>query len=318
MADSLSQSELDTLLSGLEIGLSRPAAQTTASGSGSHPSPASQLLNELSSALCRNLTAGLEKSLRGRCEVKLGGFATAPYSRTLASLDDRCVAVIESRPAGSHSLIAMNSAAVFSMIDCLLGGGSGTGDATIPDRPLTDIELKVVTRCLNAVVDAFEQAWTLYAPAEFQIAHVEGRLPAVPLIAPREQVISLELQTTVNDQSGRVTLVLPERPILDLADEAGLSSDRLPHDDQSHESSRQRELRVRFGAMKIKAGTLAGLQVSDILPLAGAVNLREATVFVDGQPAYLGEPGLSGGRKAIRIHSTMPTNTGEDRQDSDA
>ena len=318
MADSLSQSELDTLLSGLEIGLSGCSTRATSSDSASPDSPASELLSHLSSVLSRNLTAGLEKSLRGRCEVSLGGFVIAPYSRTLAGLDDRCVAVVESRPAGSHSLIAMNSEAVFSMVDCLLGGGSGGGDTTIPDRPLTDIELKVITRCLNAVVGALEQAWTVYAPAEFQIAHVEGRLPAVSLFAPRERVVSLELKTTVNDQPGRVTLVLPERPILDLAVGAGLSSDATSQDETPHDSSQFPELRVRLGAMNIKAGTLAALQVSDILPLPPDVNLREAQVLVDGRPAYLGEPGLSAGRKAVRIHSVISSNPDETRQESSA
>ena len=313
MADSLSQSELDALLSGLEIGSFGISSRGAASDSTSPDSPAAELLNRLSSTLCGNLTAGLEKSLRGRCEVCLGGFVIAPYSETLADLDDRCVAVVESHPAGLHSLIAMNSEAVFTMIDCLLGGGSGVGDTTIPDRPLTDIELKVIARCLNAIVEALEQAWTLYAPAEFQIAHIEGRLPAVPLIAPRERVVALKLQTTIHDQTGQITLVLPERPILDLSIEAGLSADSTALAETSPDSSGFHELRVRLGAINVKAGTLASLQVRDVLPLPPDVNLREATILIDGQSAYVGEPGLNAGRKAIRIHSAIPSHIDDDQ-----
>jgi len=311
MADSISQSEIEALLGGLDTGSYR-TAPTADSSAEPADLPYAEFLRQLAATLCSNLTADLEHSLRGRCEVRLAGFSSSICAEVLVSLDARCVAVVESRQIGSHSLVAMNAGAVFPMIDCLLGGGSSTVAAAIPERPLTDIELKLIARCLSSIVAALQQAWSQFQPAEFQVAHVEGRVPAAELISPRESVITLQLETAVNGLVGQATLVLPERAILDLARKSGFaSSTSLDSGDTESESEPDAELRVQLTSLDVKAESLASLKVGDILPLSSAANLSpaanlsEATIFVDGSPVFTGTPGVNAGRKAVRIEATI-------------
>jgi flagellar motor switch protein FliM len=308
MASSLSQSEIDALLSGLETGVSRPVLTEATTAGPSADLPYAELVRKLAATLCTHLTAELEHSLRGRCEVRLAGFSSSICAEVLASLDARCVAVVESRQVGSHSLVAMNSGAVFPMIDCLLGGGSSTVAAAIPERPLTDIELKLISRCLNSIVAALQQAWSQFQPAEFQVAHIEGRIPAAELISPREPVVTLQLEMAVNGLLGQSTLVIPERAILDLAKKSGLAttpSDATPLDatGTAGESQPHAEIRVQLTSLDVNAETLGSLNVGDILPLKADSSLSKATIFVDGSPAFTGTPGIHAGRKAVRIEA---------------
>lgn len=317
MASSLSQSEIDALLGGLETGSFRPALTAAAIAEPSADLPYAELVRKLAAALCSHLTAELEHSLRGRCKVRLAGFSASLCAEVLASLDARCVAVVESRQVGSHSLVAMNAGAVFPMIDCLLGGGSGTVSAAIPERPLTDIELKLIARCLKSIAAALQQAWSQFQPAEFQVAHVEGRIPAAELISPREPVVRLQLETAVNGLVGQATLVLPERAILDLARKCGFAtSTSINSTGVAGEPDPCSEIRVQLTSLDINFETLAALKVGDILPLDSDSNLSKATIFVDGSPAFTGTPGIRAGRKAVRIESAVeaeePSKAAED------
>lgn len=243
--------------------------------------------------------------------MRLAGFSSSICADVLSSLDARCVAVVESRQVGSHSLVAMNAGAVFPMVDCLLGGGSSTVGAAIPKRPLTDIELKLAGRCLGSIAAALQQAWSQFQPAEFQVAHVEGRIPAAELISPREPVVRLQLETAVNGFVGQTTLVLPERAILELARKSGLVTgtpagsnatvDSSFDEDLSDEPGSRAEIRVHLTSLDVDTQTLASLKVGDILPLNSDSNLGEATVVVDGSPAFTGTPGIHAGRKAVRV-----------------
>lgn len=306
MADSLSRSEIDALLGGLETGVLRSASSRPAP-EGTHTDlPYAELVHQLAATLCSNLTSDLEHSLRGRCEVRLAGFSSTICAEVLSSLDARCVAVVESRQVGSHSLVTMNSGAVFPMVDCLLGGGSSTVAAAIPQRPLTDIELKLITRSLSSIVAALQEAWSQFQPAEFLVAHVEGRIPVAELISPREPVVTLQLETTVNGLIGLATVVIPERAILDLARKSGLTTGTaLSTRETSAESIPKTEIRVCLTSLDVSAETLASLKVGAILPLNSDSNLSEATVIVDGSPAFTGTPGVHAGRKAVRVVSAI-------------
>lgn len=305
MADSLSQSEIEALLGGLETGVLRPAAEVLPADSHAEL-PYAELVRQLAATLCANLTADLEHSLRGRCEVRLAGFSLSLCAEVLSSLDARCVAVVESRQVGSHSLVAMNSGAVFPMLDCLLGGGSSTVAAAIPQRPLTDIELKLAGRCLSSITAALQQAWSELQPAEFQVAHVEGRIPAAELISPREPVVKLQLETAVNGLVGQATLVLPERAILDLATKSGfVTSTPFDSKDIPADPDPTAEIRVQLTSLEVSAETLSSLKDGAILPLNADSNLSEATVIVDGSPAFTGTPGIHAGRKAVRVGSAI-------------
>lgn len=299
MAHSLSQSEVDALLSGLETGSPVPSEPVP------RPSPGTEGMEDMGRELALDLTTRLEHSLRSRCEVRLARIHSTNCSEALSRLDPKCVAVIESRMAGSHSLLAMDAGAVFPMVDCLLGGGSGSVETAIPHRPLTDIELKLMRRCAGQMAESLQTAWSQVQPAEFQVAHIEGRLPAAQLISPREQVVSLLFETAVNGVSGCMEFVFPARLIAKITD---VDRVLIPAEDEpnpDHQTAEQTRVTVHLASLEVAPSTLASLCVGDVLPLDPQTDLTSATVLLDGEPSFRGEPGLNFGRKAVRLRRVI-------------
>jgi len=306
MAQSLSQSEIDALLSGLDTG---PPAQSRVAGAGGIRLAGSDHVEQIAEDLCRQLKPLLEQSLRGRCEVGLSRVTATTCTEALSQLDSRCVAVIESRQ-GSHSLLAMDAGAVFPMIDCLLGGGAGSVETAIPHRPLTDIELKLVGRCAAAAATSLQSAWARQQPAEFQVAHIEGRIPAAQLIAPRESVFTVELETAINGVAGQLVFVIPERLTQSLCREdvqAELKAVEARPD--------LKQVQVQLASITVSAETIASLKVGDLIPL-GEVDLQSSQVLIEGEPVFFGSPGLNSGRKAVQLREKVsPEPRDEDEED---
>lgn len=305
MAHSLSQSEIDALLSGLDTG---PPAESPAAGASGTRLPGTDQVEQIAKDLCRELTSLLEQSLRGRCDVRLSGVAATSCAEAISQLDSRCVAVIESRQ-GSHSLLAMDAGAVFPMIDCLLGGGAGSVETAIPHRSLTDIELKLVGRCAAAASSSLQSAWTRHQPAEFQVAHIEGRLPAAQLIAPRESVFTLKLETAINGVSGQLVFIIPERLTQSLR-----SEDARPESTTVEARPDLKQVQVQLGTLTVSGETITMLKAGDVIPL-GEADLQTARVLIDGEPAFIGSPGLNSGRKAVQLRDRLLSNPHDVEED---
>lgn len=306
MAHSLSQSEIDALLSGLETG---PPAESPVAGASDARLPGSDQVEQIAEDLCRELTSLLKQSLRGRCEVRLSQVTATTCTEALSQLDSRCVAVIQSRQ-GSHSLLAMDAGAVFPMIDCLLGGGAGSVETAIPYRPLTDIELKLVGRCAAAAATSLQSAWSRHQPVEFQVAHIEGRLPAAQLIAPRESVFTLKLETAISEVAGRLVFIIPERLTQNLRRE-----DAQPESTTIEARPDLKQVQVQLGTLTVSAETIATLKAGDVIPL-GEADLQTAQVLINGEPAFMGSPGLNSGRKAVQLGERVSSEPlDEDQED---
>ena len=306
MAHSLSQSELDALLCGLDTG---PPAEPHVAGASGARLAGSDQVEQIAEDLCRELTSLFEQSLRGRCEVRLARVTATTCVEALTQLDSRCVAVIESRQ-GSHSLLAMDAGAVFPMIDCLLGGGAGSVETAIPHRPLTDIELKVVGRCADAAATSLQSAWSRHQTAEFQVAHIEGRLPAAQLIAPREPVFTVEIETAINGVAGQLVFVFPERLTRNLRREDAQTELKTVET-----RSDLKQIQVQLASITISADTIASLKVGDVIPL-GEADLKTSQVLIDGEPVFFGSPGLNSGRKAVQLQERISSECHDEDEDA--
>src|SRR5688500_16942432 len=139
-ADVLSQAEVESLLSAIDVAKPSTAAPEAA------PLPAMAKLRERVSAYDFNRPERVGKEqlpalLRSMVEVKLTGADQLTYSEFIFSLENpTCFNVLQANPLEGNLILDINPAILYPIIDRLLGGGRETGP--LARRPLTEIELR--------------------------------------------------------------------------------------------------------------------------------------------------------------------------------
>ena len=107
-------------------------------------------LQTLHEGFGRNFGAALSGLLRSIVEVKLTSVDQLTYSEFVFSLENpTCFNLLKAEPLEGNLILDINPSILYPIIDRLLGGGRETGP--LARRPLTEIELRLVSRITDAV-----------------------------------------------------------------------------------------------------------------------------------------------------------------------
>src|ERR1700676_3592973 len=166
VSDVLSQAEVESLLSAMESGGAKRQAEAAPAKSGEAAAvhrPREKVtpydfkrpervgkeqvraLQTLHEGFSRNFGAALSGLLRSIVEVKLTSVDQLTYSEFVFSLENpTCFNLLKAEPLEGNLILDINPSILYPIIDRLLGGGR---DPTpVPRRPLTEIELRRVSR----------------------------------------------------------------------------------------------------------------------------------------------------------------------------
>jgi len=329
MAEVLSQSEVESLLTALD--------PSTHSGSASaeyhrpeefhgqisvydfkRPERVSKDqmrgLQTLHESFSREFGAGLSSMLRSIIEVKLISVDQLTYSEFVFSLENpTCFNLLESGGLDGHIILDLNPSIIFPIVDRLLGGGRDTS-RNIPSRPLTDIELRLVSRITELAIRALENVWRNICQLGLQVARVESNPQLIQIVPPNEVVILVSFEITMGDNRGIMNLCIPFNTIEPL-------SGKLSSDTWSAYRKRSTDLRqklnletgmsqahvavtVNLAQTKLATEDLVNLAVGDVI-VTDTEQSAGVELVVESRPLFQAVPGLFKGRKAIRISKRL-------------
>src|SRR4051794_41009762 len=220
MADVLSQAEVENLLSAIE------------GGDESRPSPAEvfrprdkvtvydfkrpervgkeqmRSLQTMHEGFGRNFGAALSALLRTMVEVKLTSVDQLTYSEFVFSLENpTCFNLINAAPLEGQLILDINLSLLFPIIDRLLGGGNDTGAPV--RRPLTEIELRLVSRITDLFCKEMKQAWENVLELNLTIDRVESNPQLVQIVPPNEVVVLISFELTLGEARGMMNFCIP-------------------------------------------------------------------------------------------------------------
>ena len=229
--DVLSQAEVESLLSAMDGDAATPADTATAPtpAAGDRPDYAGEkrsvipydfkrpdrvgkeqmrALQSLHEGFSRNFGVALSGLLRTIAEVKLTSVDQLTYSEFVFSLENpTCFNLIKAEPLEGHLILDINPSILYPIIDRLLGGGKETG--TVARRPLTEIELRLVSRITQLFLDEMRRAWEALLTLELRVEHVESNPQLVQIVPPNEVVVLISFEVTLGDVRGMVNLCIP-------------------------------------------------------------------------------------------------------------
>jgi flagellar motor switch protein FliM len=119
----------------------------------------------------RNFGASLSALLRTIVELKLTSVDQLTYSEFVFSLESpTCFNLINAAPLEGQLILDINLSLLFPIIDRLLGGGNDTSPPN--RRPLTEIELRLVSRITDLFCTELKHAWENVVELDLSIDRV--------------------------------------------------------------------------------------------------------------------------------------------------
>jgi flagellar motor switch protein FliM len=257
----------------------------------------------------RNFGAALSALLRTMVEVKLTSVDQLTYSEFVFSLENpTCFNLISAQPLEGQLILDINPSILFPVIDRLLGGS--TGAAAPARRPLTEIELRLVSRITALFLKEMQHAWENVLKLELTVDRVESNPQLVQIIPANEVIVLISFELTVGETRGMMNLCIPfnsiERISGKLTANSWVSYSKRPPSPQSIQRVSNRiaeapvEMVVELATTRITTADMLDLRVGDII--ASEKDVRESLmVYIQGKPKFYASPGKYKGRKAIQI-----------------
>jgi flagellar motor switch protein FliM len=329
MADLLDQGDIDALLAAAATG-------GASSGGDADPSPQAQrrvqtirtdvgmydfkrpdrvskdqmrALEGLHDGFARNLGASLSGFLRTIVETRVAICEQLTYSEFIRSLPSpTCFNLLNVPPLTGQMCLEISPLIIYPIIDRLLGGNST--ETIIPQRPLTNIEQRLVGRITERALAGLTEAWSQVVEVEFKVAETESNPQLVQIVAPNEVVVVIGFEIKLGARSGTMSLCIPfnvvEPAIQKLATQSWLAysqgSGRQGNVDQIQRRLNHARigLRAYLGETSITVRDLFSLSVGDVLPLEKSIH-QEVLVQVEGRNKFAGQMAQRRGKRVIRI-----------------
>ena len=258
----------------------------------------------------REFGAALSGMLRSIVEVKLISVDQLTYSEFVFSLENpTCFSLLQSAGLDGNVILDLNPSIIFPMVDRLLGGGKESRQAH-PSRPLTEIELRLVSRITRLAIAGLEKAWSSLCELKLRVAQVESNPQLVQIVPPNEVIVLVSFELSMGETRGIMNLCIPFNTLEPLAGK--LSSDTWSAYSKRSVDPRQRlhletglsqakvRLSVQLASTTVTAGDVADLAVGDLI-LTGKPVDQGLEVAVEGRPLFAGRAGRVRGHKAVEI-----------------
>lgn len=256
------------------------------------------------------LSSSLPIFLRAISEVTLISVEQQAYVEYLYSLPDPTVLfTLAMRPLQGVCVLEMNPSVAFPVIDRMLGG---PGEPLSTQRPVTEIEQKILEGFLKIVVDDLREAWKPLIELDLQVVGRETRPQLLQIVAPNEAVLSIVFHVQIADARGMMSLCLPAitlEPIIQRFNQSFYSRSREVPPPQTHGLLKNLN-QVHFPVAAEIRGTrvvmedLMRLAVGDVLRLEHRVD-QPVTVSVGGVPKFTGDLAARDKRKAVRLRERI-------------
>ena len=219
----LSQAEVESLLNAMENG---PTEGPEVSEDGRSPRSREKItpydfkrpervgkeqmraLQSLHEGFGRNFGAALSALLRCIVEVKLTSVDQLTYSEFVFSLENpTCFNLLRAEPLDGDLILDINPSILYPVIDRLLGGGKESGP--MARRPLTEIELRLVSRITDLFLEELRRAWENVLLLELSVDRVESNPQLVQIVPPNEVVVLISFELTLGEVRGMMNLCIP-------------------------------------------------------------------------------------------------------------
>lgn len=277
-------------------------------------------LQAMYGTLVKSMESWVNARTRGDVELALMGVEQLTFGEFSLSLSNPCSSFIyDLANSPQQAVIDFGREFAYFLVDRLLGA---TGVPHVPERPLTSVERMIVRIIADRLVEALRETWQ----DQVQLSLVLNRFETMPDMlhaANREDpVLVANVLTRTAGLESPLHLCLPFSVLEKFFSNSGIRQQRIARADSRERaielSQIERTLRAVGVVVTARLPNFA-LSLSDLRAVSGGKVLltglspdAPVTLYVEGEPRFIGTTGNASGNLAVRIDQfvTDPTIVG--------
>lgn len=319
MAEVLSQSEIDALLSAISTGemdaneLKKEESQKKVKvydfkRALRFSKDQIRSLTRIHENFARLLTTYFSAQLRTFVQITVASVDQLPYDEFIRSVPKMTILnVFEPYPLDGRFLIEVNPNIAYAMLDRLLGG---RGVALNKVDNLTEIETRIMTQLFQRTLESFQEAWSTVVELDPQMDELEVNPQFLQMVSPNETVVVISLSTAIGEATGMINICLPHVVLEDILPKLSVhywmqtkKKSRLPEEVEALENnvrSAPLVINAELGKSEISIQEFLQLDIGDTIELNSLID-DPLLIKVGNVPKFLAQPGKVKNKLAIQV-----------------
>lgn len=269
-------------------------------------------LQAIGEAFAKTGSIDFTSLLRMSTAVEFKGLRQTTFTEYQSELPNpTCVSMITLAPLKGTSLLYIDLGLCFVFLKKLMGG---VADAEDTLREFTEIERGINAGLVNRFTEILRKSAAKRIELEPGFVALENNPTYVSGIAEGEMLIVLRFQVRLDTIEGPVEFVFPlsaftpVKEIFDPKEVKDLRNQQELREDRRHVLNMIQgtncDVMVQLSEIDTSLEGIVNLKVGDILNLPQSVD-APLKVFIEGQPAWLGEAGRIGQNRAVKLHTKI-------------
>ena len=214
------------------------------------------------------------------------------------------------RPQEASAVLQLSHAALFPMLEILLGG-TGKSPANI-DRDITEIERSIFSPLLRILLQELKSAWRPVSPIEFAAEDEAATRQILSSMAPSQELLAIALEVRIGEANGLLHLALPSRAMRALLQDSDAGKQESPASDCAKmlRLIQRSELNaeIRLNGPKMLLRDLLEIEPGDVLTFDHPLS-KEVELELNGTPKFEGHIVAAGNRRAFQVKRSRRRDT---------
>lgn len=319
MADVLSQSEIDALLSALSSGELQPdeipkeeEKQKVKLYDFTSPQKFTKehmrTLELIHDNYARIISNYLTAQVRNNVKINIESVEQITYEEFIHSVPNPTfLTVFRMPPLSGSILFEMPPQFVYQILDVLLGGAGGGKYKT---REITDIDKNIIMKINQGLIDNLKLAWSDIANVQPEIETLETNPALNQTLAPHEPVALITFSADMGNSHNFINMCIPYLSIEKVLDKLVVQYWYQENNEEIVKESREKlrnrldivevPLTAKLGFTNITVEDFLKLSVGDVVTLDNKCN-DPIPVFIYDKMHYIGAPGILGKNMGVKI-----------------
>lgn len=320
MAEVLSQSEIDALLSALSTGELEPEAlqkdeekhkvklydfKSPQKFSKEHI----RTLELIHDNYARIISNYLSAQLRRNVKVTVESVEQVPYEEFIHSISNPTMLTIFTLPPLSGNILfETNPQFVYQVIDILLGGNGERKNYS--SKEFSDIDKNIIKQVNTGLISNLKLAWEDILSVEPKVEGIETNPALNQTLAPAEPVALISFSVELGRNSSFINLCIPYMSLEKIAEKLVVQYWFRNENEDDLTESREKienrlnlvevELSVELGKTHLDIDDFLKLVSGDIIKLDNKFT-EPVKVFVENEKCYYAKPGIVGKNTGVAI-----------------